>query len=43
MKNVFYFILKTPFTLKIEDGEKAEVSREHLFVNSYHLKTNKTF
>ena len=27
----------------IEQGEKAEVSREQLFVNSYDLKTNKTF
>ena len=28
---------------RIEQGEKAEVSREQLFVNSYDLKTNKTF
>ena len=28
---------------RIEQGEKAEVSREQLFVNSYDLKINKTF
>ena len=27
----------------IEQGEKAEISREQSFVNSYDLKINKTF
>ena len=27
----------------IEQGEKTEISREQLFVNSYNLKTSKTF
>ena len=27
----------------IEQGEKAEISRERLFANPYDLKTNKTF
>ena len=29
--------------MRIEQGEKTEISREQLFVNSYDLKTNKKF